>query len=292
MKPLAEWFWTDRWDGSSAALLPLEARGLYREMLTQAWRRGARLPSNVEAIKRAVRCTDEEWARCWPLVKPYWVERDGWLTNETQVEVWEETRKQMEARSSRGAAAARKRWQCSSNARALPEHMLGQSSGNALRSPDLDLSPDQAPGGRDKKIPSESLSEPSASDVKKPRRVRILPSVEAVRLSEGLLGSIRAHTPRFRGPASLDGWARAVDLMIRVDGRAPGEIEDVIRWAHGSPEGSFWRGNILSGDTLRRQFDRLVVQMKERGRGGRASPSDILRMAADMEAAERNGSVS
>ena len=154
MKPLAEWFWTDRWDGSSAALLPLEARGLYREMLTQAWRRGARLPSNVEAIKRAVRCTDEEWARCWPLVKPYWVERDGWLTNETQVEVWEETRKQMEARSSRGAAAARKRWQCSSNARALPEHMLGQSLGNALRSPDLDLSPDQSQD--QKEAPSES----------------------------------------------------------------------------------------------------------------------------------------
>ena len=164
MKPLAEWFWTDRWDGSSAALLPLEARGLYREMLTQAWRRGARLPSNVEAIKRAVRCTDEEWARCWPLVKPYWVERDGWLTNETQVEVWEETRKQMEARSSRGAAAARKRWQCSSNARALPEHMLGQSLGNALRSPDLDLSPDQS---QDQKIPSESPSPSVTPPVKR-----------------------------------------------------------------------------------------------------------------------------
>ena len=30
----AEWFWTDRWMGSSAFLLPMEARGLYREMLT------------------------------------------------------------------------------------------------------------------------------------------------------------------------------------------------------------------------------------------------------------------
>ena len=57
---MAEWFWTDRWDGSSAALLPLEARGLYREMLTQAWRREGRLPSSPEAIKRAVRCTDAE----------------------------------------------------------------------------------------------------------------------------------------------------------------------------------------------------------------------------------------
>lgn len=291
-KALAEWFWTDRWDGSSAALLPLEARGLYREMLTQAWRRDGRLPSNEVALKRAVRCTDEEWARSWPLVKPYWRDEGGWLTNETQVEVLAETKRQMEVRSNRGAAAARARWQCTSNAQALPKHMLTQSQSNALRSPDLDLSltPDQSQD--EKKIPSESLSEPSASDVKKPKRVRVLPSVEAARLAEGLLGSIRSHTPAFRGPASLDGWARAVDLMIRVDGRSPGEIEEVIRWAHGSPEGSFWRGNILSGDTLRRQFDRLVVQMRERGRGGRASPTDILRMAAEMEAAERNGSVS
>ena len=44
-KLLAEWFWTDRWQGSSGFLLPLEARGLYREMLTQAWQRGGRLRS-------------------------------------------------------------------------------------------------------------------------------------------------------------------------------------------------------------------------------------------------------
>ena len=142
-KLLAEWFWTDRWDGSSAALLPLEARGLYREMLTQSWRRDGRLPASPEAIKRAVRCTDAEWERCWPLVKPYWDEKDGWLTNATQLEVLAETRRQMEARSNRASAAAKTRWGCSSNAQALPEHMLKQSLSNALRSPDLDLSPDQ-----------------------------------------------------------------------------------------------------------------------------------------------------
>lgn len=164
MKPLAEWFWTDRWDGSSAALLPMEARGLYREMLTQAWRRDGRLPNSPEAIKRAVRCTDAEWDRCWPLVRPYWRESDGWLTNDTQVEVLVETKRQMEARSNRGAAAARKRWQCSSNAQALPKHMLTQSPSNALRSPDLDLSltPDQ-----DQKIPSESPSSPTVTPVTK-----------------------------------------------------------------------------------------------------------------------------
>src|SRR3954467_10029089 len=65
-KLLGEWFWTDRWMGSSAFLLPMEPRGVYREMLTQAWRRGARLPNDHETIRRAIGCTDSEWKRCWP----------------------------------------------------------------------------------------------------------------------------------------------------------------------------------------------------------------------------------
>ena len=67
-KLLAEWFWTDRWIGSSGFLLPMEPRGLYREMLTQSWRRGGTLPNNPEAIRRATGCTVEEWDRAWPTV--------------------------------------------------------------------------------------------------------------------------------------------------------------------------------------------------------------------------------
>jgi uncharacterized protein YdaU (DUF1376 family) len=87
-KLLAEWFWTDRWMGSSAFLLPLEPRGLYREMLTQAWRRGARLPNDPEAIRRAVGCTEKEWRANWPTIERYWrIDGDG-LVNDTQAEVY------------------------------------------------------------------------------------------------------------------------------------------------------------------------------------------------------------
>lgn len=90
-KLLGEWFWTDRWIGSSAFLLPLEPRGLYREMLTQAWRRGGKLPNNHDAIKRAVGATDEEWDRSWPLIERYWRVRKGFLLNPTQAEIYAQT---------------------------------------------------------------------------------------------------------------------------------------------------------------------------------------------------------
>ena len=87
-KLLAEWFWVDRWVGSSAFALPIDARGLYREMLSQAWRRGAQLPNNHEQIRRMTGVTVKEWNKAWPLVTPYWRADGLILVNETQLEVY------------------------------------------------------------------------------------------------------------------------------------------------------------------------------------------------------------
>lgn len=118
-KLFAEWFWIDRWVGSSAFSLPLEARGLYREMLTQAWRRGAQLPNDHEQIRRMTGVTIAEWKRSWPLVKGYWKSEGSTLVNRTQVEVYKECKIRVEkslTRARRGAAA---RWKpSSSNAQA------------------------------------------------------------------------------------------------------------------------------------------------------------------------------
>jgi uncharacterized protein YdaU (DUF1376 family) len=101
----AEWFWCDRWMGSSAFLLPLEARGLYREMLTQAWRRGAQLPNDLEAIRRAIGSTEKEWRRSWPAIARFWrVEGDA-LVNDTQIEIYQEAQTRMIRASARGRKA-------------------------------------------------------------------------------------------------------------------------------------------------------------------------------------------
>lgn len=110
LKLLAEWFWADRWIGSSAFLLPIEHRGLYREMLTQAWRRGARLPADEETIRRAIACTPEEWERCWPAIKPYWRREGEYLVNDTQLEVYADSVQRTERASERGSKGAAARW--------------------------------------------------------------------------------------------------------------------------------------------------------------------------------------
>ncbi len=108
-KILAEWFWTDRWMGSSGFLLPMEARGVYREMLTQAWRRGARLPNDHEAIRRAIGATVGEWRRAWPIVKKFWrVDGEG-LVNDTQLEVYADAQGRAQAAHEKAVKAAQAR---------------------------------------------------------------------------------------------------------------------------------------------------------------------------------------
>lgn len=109
-KLLAEWFWSDRWMGSSAFLLPLEERGLYREMLTQAWRRGARLPKDHESIRRAVGATEAEWTRCWPKVEPYWRVDGDSIVNDTQLEVYAKALAIHADRSRAGRLGNEARW--------------------------------------------------------------------------------------------------------------------------------------------------------------------------------------
>lgn len=121
LKLIAEWFLTDRWMGSSGFLLPMEARGVYREMLTQAWRRGGKLPNNHEAIKRAIGATDSEWARCWPEISQYWRTQDGCLVNDTQVAIYNEALAKAEAASKKGVKGAQASAQARAQARAQAE---------------------------------------------------------------------------------------------------------------------------------------------------------------------------
>jgi hypothetical protein len=92
------------------------------------------------------------------------------------------------------------------------------------------------------------------------------------RLAEMLFELIRQRNPEHKAP-NLQTWAKHIDLMIRVDGRTPERIEQIMRWAL---RDSFWSKNILSTEKLRKQFDTLVVKM-----GGPAKPTrEISHLAA------------
>ena len=133
----AEYFWTDRWLSSSAVMLSLECRGLYREMLTLAWSQGASLPNDHEEIQRALRITASEWKRSWPAVKRYWRVSDGRLINDVQREVYA----QSVQRQAHASERAQKRW---GNQRKMQmPHMQGvQMQGVHMQGPHMPMDPD------------------------------------------------------------------------------------------------------------------------------------------------------
>ena len=69
---------------------------------------------------------------------------------------------------------------------------------------------------------------------------------------------IRCRKPDYVFRGSEEKWADCFRLMIEKDNRTTDQISAVINWAQAD---SFWQDNILSPDKLRKQFDRLEMQM-------------------------------
>lgn len=85
-------------------------------------------------------------------------------------------------------------------------------------------------------------------------------SIELILACE-LYNLILVNNPKARKP-NLQSWAADVDRMIRIDKRSEEDIRALITW---SQKDNFWKGNILSTSALRKQFDKLTIQMETRG---------------------------
>jgi hypothetical protein len=99
-----------------------------------------------------------------------------------------------------------------------------------------------------------------------------------MQLAERLKNWLVSNKPNIKLPASLDQWANTIRLMMEMDRREYVQIVKVMDWSQRS---TFWKVNILSADKLREKFDRLEMQMTERGReipSGRSAefPSEQL----------------
>jgi len=79
----------------------------------------------------------------------------------------------------------------------------------------------------------------------------------AVMLSKRLEAHIRNRKPNLR-PIQLDTWATDMDKILRIDKRTPEKLQEIVDWCQ---QDSFWQNNILSPAKLRKQLDRLELQM-------------------------------
>jgi hypothetical protein len=133
-------------------------------------------------------------------------------------------------------------------------------------------------------IQSESESNPIQSSAAEPpiqqeesKEFVVFPKEsEPYRLTALLRSRILANNPKAKAARMTNreaqNWCADFDKMIRLDGREPPEIEDVIIWCQAD---TFWKTNILSAGKLREKFDALWLKMqqqpKENKRNGTAN---------------------
>src|SRR5690625_1058190 len=80
-----------------------------------------------------------------------------------------------------------------------------------------------------------------------------------MRLAELLFEKIQENNPGHKKP-NLEKWANDIRLMRERDERTEERIEYLINWTQ---QHTFWHTNILSPGKLRKQFDKLVLQVKQ-----------------------------
>ncbi len=112
---------------------------------------------------------------------------------------------------------------------------------------------------------------------KKTSRPKLKFETHHLKLAELLFKKIKENNPVAKEP-NLETWANTFRLMMDRDERAGKEIQDLILWSQGH---HFWYKNILSADKLRKQYDRLLLEMNDDHRkplkviaGGKAEAAD------------------
>ncbi len=132
----------------------------------------------------------------------------------------------------------------------------------------------QTPDSNRDKLPNKEVEVEVEVEVESNKRIKTYrPNSEEFRLSELLYSLILERDQKAKMP-NIQVWAKSIDLLMRVDGRDPREVEKVIRWAQAD---SFWHKNILSTPKLREKFTQLKLGMeKASGRSGLRSWADEI----------------
>lgn len=84
---------------------------------------------------------------------------------------------------------------------------------------------------------------------------------EDLRVAEWIFSRVRMINPTCKSP-DMTSWSNTVRLMRQIDNRSHQDICGLYDWAS---KDSFWHRNILSPESLRKQWDKLTMQRSAAG---------------------------
>ena len=95
-------------------------------------------------------------------------------------------------------------------------------------------------------------------------------------LKDKILGSY----PGAKIPSNFNKWCLSIDRLMRIDGRAPKQVKEVIDWIY---QDEFWCANIRSPEKLREKWDTIWLQMNRKQKAQEVTiPPEHRRFGSDL----------
>src|SRR5215472_15924032 len=106
--PYYKWMWRDYRGNRRVQRMSWQARGIFRELLDEAWSEGM-IPDDLNELAEIVGCATEAMARYWAEIEPCWRKVDGgYINNKLDRQRTEmDLRRASNARSGRVGALAK-----------------------------------------------------------------------------------------------------------------------------------------------------------------------------------------
>lgn len=235
--PTFQFYANDYLGSGRVAIMNLGQRGLYISLLVSEWGdECCSLPTGLEELRGHARCQDEQaFNTCWTVVRKCFVEYHGRVFNRR---LCLERRQQILSRlqkvkAGKESALSRSRKTTKNSTPTHDEHPLGK------RPTGVDVGEEEDVGVREGE--GEAMVETAYTRL-------------AVILERRILEHKQIRTSRDQ----VEAWANTARLMAERDSRKLEDIEALINECHDmEPTGSgfTWRDNILSMDTLRKQWN-------------------------------------
>lgn len=234
--PAFQFYPKDYLADKNVRVMTLKERGAYVELMAIEWNEKG-LPNDDEELAM-LSGLGEEWAgKSGEKIKRCFRVRGSKLVH-PRLEKEREKQRQ-------------RRLECSNAGKASAEARKNREKEATDVEPPLD-------GGEADAQPKPNTSSSSSSSFPKKKKDYSQSSNE-LRLATLLWNKILDRKPDYKKP-NLQKWAESIDKALRIDKRKPATIEKVIIWAQ---DNDFWQDNVLCTQKLRKQFDKLELEMNK-----------------------------
>lgn len=117
---------------------------------------------------------------------------------------------------------------------------------------------DMHKGGAQDAYKEDLIEEDHLEEYKKGANKSPMPSADAEALCDFFISKMKEKKPDIK--VYRERWLLDVDRMLRLDGRSKEIIQRLIEWTQ--TDEKWWRANLLSMESLRKNYDKIELAMK------------------------------